>query len=789
MKAVFTLCWGNLSKRKVQNGLIALLIAFSALLVNTALTVLIHNQSVFEQRHQDANGAHELLNMVQGLHDEQKIAQWWTEQEGVAVSSLLPYKPWTGLVFNNQEFPNLVLYMMETPRMPLLVDNLLPTKTQEILTKPEPGTVWIPTSLAYKYEMEVGDKLTFTAGPEPLTYMISAIVIDLSHGGPFTINARIWMNDTDYAQVSSVIQADEQYKLALRYDDPETSERYWQQLEQELGTPFLEEYVSYDQIYAFHFIMNKVIGFVMSFLGVVMIVVALLTIGFTITDTILANYRTIGILKSLGLTSTNIVFVYMLQYGLLSLLALVPAWLGSYFLSGVIVQSSLSFLQSESSSHTLLSPGIMLLTGASLVLIVLLCAALYAGRARKIEPLQAIRYGMSESSHSRSSSTRMGSDILERWPVTTLIGWKQLRGNKKGSLLIFLLTSISVAVLVFSSVLVSSVYRISETSPQWGYDNADVVLMVINPNELDRKRIDETLGRDPRVASLTWSGSSVGVISEPNQTAQPLSLPLTVIDGSLDEMGLANLTGRNPQLPDEIAIGINVARQLNKSIGDTLTIYLEGNPYQMLITGTFQAISNKSNTARLTIDRITNFLPDAGYIQLHQPDEAKAVVDEWKQRLGADVQILEQKVLYDSVSNEAAVILLIPMTLLALLFIGITCLIIYSTCRLHTRKEMKTYGIYSLVGLTANRIRRALTFAIAGIAVIGAGCGVLLGVHALPAILRGLLSVYGIVQLPLIVPWGLVGGLALFALIIAAYGSWLSSRLLSKSSLRMLVVE
>jgi len=789
LRAIFTLCWGNLSKRKVQNALIALLIAFSVLLINTALTVLIHNQSIFEERHQEASGAHEMLNLVQGLHDEQRVADWWAEQQGVSVSPLLPYRSWNGLSFKGQGIPNLVLYMMDTPSVPLNVNQLLPTKAQEKLTHPDQGTIWVPTSLAYKYKMEVGDELVFTAGSQPLTYTISAIVIDLSHGGPFTTNARIWMNEADYAQVATFISSKEQYMLAMRYDDPQQSSLYWQQFEQALGSPFLEEYVSYDQMYAFYFIMNKVIGFVMSFLGLVMIVVALLTIGFTITDTILANYRTIGILKSIGLSSEKIILVYMMQYGLLSLLALVPAWLGSHYLSRAIVQNSLSFLQSESSPDSFLSPGIMLATGAGLILIVLICVALYAGRARRIEPIQAIRYGMSESSHSQSSGKRLATDVLDRWPISALIGWKQLWGNKKGAMLIFLLTTISVAVLVFSSVLVSSVYRISETSPQWGYDDADVVLMVINPDELDRQSIDETLSKDPRIASITWSGSSIGVVSEAKSESQPFSVPLTVVAGSLDEMGLSNLAGRNPELPDEIAIGVNIARKLNKSVGDTLTIYLEGKPYQMLITGTFQSISNMSNTARLTTDRVTNFLPDAGYIQLHHLEDAKQLIIELNEALGSAVQVLESKVLYDSVFNEAGMILLIPMSMLALLFIGITCLIIYSTCRLHVRKEMKTYGIYSLIGLTARQIRCSLTGSITGLAALGACSGIVLGVHALPAILRGLLSAYGIVQLPLIVPWPLVIGLAIFALATAACGSWLSSRLLSQSSLRMLVTE
>ncbi|MGV2806537.1 FtsX-like permease family protein, partial [Clostridium perfringens] len=137
--------------------------------------------------------------------------------------------------------------------------------------------------------------------------------------------------------------------------------------------------------------------------------------------------------------------------------------------------------------------------------------------------------------------------------------------------------------------------------------------------------------------------------------------------------------------------------------------------------------------------------------------------------------------------KEAAAVLLIPMSMLALLFMAVTCLIVYTTCRLHIRKETKTYGIYASLGLTATDIRRALTSGIAGLAALGALVGIACGVYALPAVLRGLLSTYGIVKLPLIMEWPLGIGLALIALAIAVSGCWLASRILRRTSLRVLV--
>ncbi|GIO95638.1 hypothetical protein J14TS5_07240 [Paenibacillus lautus] len=792
MRAILTLCWGNLRKRKMQNTLIALLIALSALLVSTAFTVLMNTENVFNDRHTAAQGAHEVINMTRGLHDKQMVADWWSSQDGVTASSLVPYKPWTGLVYNGEELPNLYLYMINTPPMPHGVNNPLPGTGPEHLTVPEAGEIWIPTSLAYKYNMHIGDELTFTSGTAPVHFTIGAIVIDLSHGGPFSTTARIWMNDADYRSTMGSLSTPEQYMLSLRYAYPEQSGEYWQRFEQALGSPFLEERVSFAELSAFYFIMNKVIGFVMSFLGLIMILVALLTIGFTITDTILANYRTIGILKSIGMTSERIIGTYLLQYGLMAIVALVPALIASRLLSDVIIQNSLSFLKSDTAPVPVQAADVAIWTGCGLLLIILLCVLVYAAKTRHIEPIQAIRYGMSESSHSRTHRHGARIRLLDRWSVPTVIGWKHVSGNKKSAALIFLLMSITVAVLVFGAVLVTSVYRIGETSAQWGYDDADIAIMVIHAEGMDRAEMQAYIQNDPRVLSLNWSGAATGVIADvegDSDHQQTFSLPLTVVEGSMDEMGFASLAGRNPALPNEVSIGINIARKLDKDIGDILTIYIEGKPQQLLITGTFQSISNLSNVARVTSDLVEQLHPDAGFIQLKSKTDSDALVQQLNERYGPSIQALKQEVLLDSVFKEAAAVLLIPMSMLALLFMAVTCLIVYTTCRLHIRKETKTYGIYASLGLTATDIRRALTSGIAGLAALGALVGIACGVYALPAVLRGLLSTYGIVKLPLIMEWPLAIGLALIGLAIAVSGCWLASRILRRTSLRVLVMD
>ncbi|CQR54780.1 ABC transporter permease [Paenibacillus riograndensis] len=800
MAAIWSICLGNLRRRKVQNSLIALLLLLSTLLINTAITVISNSENLYEDLHRETKGSHELLILTTGLHDPQMVEKWWSAQKGVTASVLLPYKPLAGVIHEGEDIPNLYLYMMNTPDRPFGTDELVFAQGQET-GHPEPGTIWIPTSLAYKYDVSVGDELQFKAGKQPLRLKVSAVVIDLALGGPFSTTARIWMNNTDYQHDLNSVQDTDSYLMGIRFDDYSQRAGYWERFESFLGTPFMEERTTFEEISAFYFIMNKIIGFVMSFLGVVMMLVALYTIGFTISDAILSNYKTIGIYKSLGLSSREIISTYIAQYSFLSLISLIPGLILSRFLSGVIIEQSLSFLKTDHSSTHIQGAGTEFIVGIGILLLILLVVWIYANKARSIQPMQAIRYGMSEAAYSRTTKRwheeRKRGKEFERWPVPWVIGIRNVTKNLKGSILMLVLTTVTSAVLVFGLVLLNSIYQMQETSPLWGYDSSDVVIMITNTSEFDREQVENDMGSDARVRNLNWIGYTIGVApadqtrrSDPaDSRAQSVNIPLTVVEGSMDEIGLASITGRNPHNRNEISIGINVSRELGKEVGDIVELYIEGEKHSFTVTGIYQSISNMSYQARVTSEVVHKLNRDAGYLNLNNITDSDEIVRELNDKYGTSIQAVKQQTLLDSVFKEAAAVLIIPMSILGLMFLLITCLIIYSTSRIHIRKEIKTYGIYKSIGLTSGTIRGALTWGIVLLSAFGAILGIFCGVYLLPGILRDLLSSYGIIKLPLLMHWTGISLLALLSVSVAGSGCWMASRIIRSNSPRILVTE
>ncbi len=807
MTAVLTLCLSNLRKKKVHNALIGLLILLSTLLCATSITVMVSSNNLFTDLHGQTNGSHEMLELRNNLHNPSEVYEWWNRQEDVRTSKLFPYRMLAGMKKEGEapsaELSSLTLYMMKTPERPFGVDELLFAQGQESAV-PAKGEIWLPTSIAYLYDLHAGDRIEFSTGDQKFTLRVSAIVVDIPFGAPFATDARVWMNPNDYEQELQGVQGQEPYMLGLRYDDYGSSLKHWERFEQDMGTPYLETKISFEQMSSFYLIMNKAIGFILIFLGIVMILVALFTIGFTISDDILSNYRTIGVIKALGLTPRKISLIYLSQYLMISVIAILPGLALSRVLSGLVIENTLSSLKGIAVPGNRAESLIPVWVGFFVLAAILLCVAAYANKARSIQPMQAIRFGMSETDHSKllKHFNAKEKSLLSfgKAPLSIVLGLRNVMKNKKASILMMILSTVMSAVLVLGFVLLYSIGNIKQTSAAWGYDSSDISLRVVNASSFSRSEFDTFVRSDERIKNIAWLGSVNGIISGKGEAdsdsagLQSMNVSVYVIDGSYDEVGYTAIKGRNPQHKNEISLGISAAKQLNKEVGDTVEVYIEGTKQSLIVSGIFQSIANQSISARITAETIQANHPDyddyiAAFINLHHAQDADAVVHAINAKYRDSASAATMETLLDATFKQAAASLILPMSIMGLLFTVVTIVIIYSISRINIRKESRTYGIYKSVGLSSNRIRWSLTLGTAVLSGIGSVLGMAIGVYVLPMILGSILSDYGIAELPLILQWGGILMLACMTMAAAGLGTWASSKIVARTSPRILVIE
>ncbi|NGZ75788.1 ABC transporter permease [Saccharibacillus alkalitolerans] len=797
MRAVIVLTLSMLRRRKLQNLLTALLLLLSAVLLGTALTVLLNAENLFEDAHRETNGSHQILTLDQGLHDPEFVYRWWEDRPGVRVSKPLPYKNLSGLAHEGKDLPNLYLYMMDTPSLPFGVDEPLFSSDVPSAKVPAPGTVWIPTSLAASAGIFEGDTLGFRTPGGSFELTVSAVVVDVPYGSPFTTSARIWMNDADYRQELSAVEGGARFMMGLRFDDYGRQAEDWSAFEQALGSPYLETRTDFAEISAFYLILNRVIGFVMMFLGAVMAAIALATIGFTVSDALLTRYRTIGVLRSMGLTTAGIVAPYVLQYGAIALPSVAAGLLLSRLPAAAILDNTLASLHAGDAPTSLHGSGWVMLSGLFLVLFVLACAALYAGSARRILPAQAIRYGMAEQNQAGSRGRKPeGRSGLGRFPVGLALAAGSVAGGRRAAFFTGLIALVASSVLVFGILLLSSVLATGRTAGQWGYDASDVSVTVVSEPLLKRSDFIEKMKNDPRIERYGWYTGASAVLKsdDPSSAGSSMNVYLGLLDGGYDGLGYEVLEGRNPRGAGEIALGLNAARYAGRTVGDLVDLYVRGEKKTFTVTGIYQSVANMSHSARLTAEALptasgANTADRTAFVSLRDAGDAKAVAEEWNAAYPNALSAASQASLIDAVFGEAVRSLLLPLGLMGVLFLAVTCLIVYSVCRIQVRKNSRTYGIYKSVGLSSLRIRRAVMLGATAVAAAGAASGALVGIYALPLLLNRILSGYGLERLPLVISLPGTAAAVLFSIAASAAGCWLSSRVVARTSPRILTID
>lgn len=795
MHAILTLCFAHIKKRKIQNVLLAILIMLSTLLLATSVTIIMNTNNIFEKTHHDSNGAHQILTMGKDIHNPNTVNNWWQKQQGVSASNLIPYRNLSGFTANGVETPNLYLFMMNTPKTPFAIDRLQFSEggNQDYPTE---GTIWIPTSMASTSNISLGDAIEFNTGEKAFILNVSGIVVDLPYGGPFTTNARIWMNDSDYHKQFDTMIGSEHYMMALRFDDYQQRANYWEEFEKFLNGPYFESKMEYADLYSFYLIINKIIGFIMIAFGVAMLFISLLIIGFSISDAILTNYKTIGVIKTLGLTSRKISATYVLQFGLLSMVSIIPGLIASTVLSRVIIESSLSYLKAGKHLTIIQDFRITMLLAVIILVIVILTAFIYSNKARHVEPVQAIKYGMSESANSKlnrrlNNSNRLSN--LVHLPIQLQISIKNITKNMKNSILIIVLTAITSAILVFSAVIHNSfISNIKQNTPALGYDSSHVVVTVFNEATFSKQQFEQFLRSDERIKNHAWFDQFTGVL--PNESNQPLNINVNTIEGSFDVAGYETISGRNPVKKNEIAIGLNVAKALHKNVGDIVEVYIEGKQHHLIVTGIYQSIANMSNSARITTDVIkvynaTYSASEISMINLVDETLSTQIVDDLNNNFKSSVKAVTQQTLLYDVYKVVVAVLIIPLSVIGILFIVVTFIIIFSVSRINVRKESGTYGIFKSIGMTSNTIRWSITSGILLLSSLGAMFGIFIGVKVIPVALQSIVLEYGLLELPLVINWPITIGLSFLSVVAACLGCWISTKIIAKTSPRILLVD
>lgn len=645
------------------------------------------------------------------------------------------------------------------------------------------GEIYLPVSLANKYNCDIDDEVIIQTESFHMSFHIKGFVEEPTMGNPVIggyKNVFISQRDFDtlyeeYEKATEELITCDIVQVYVKdgYDltDHELSSllndtNYF--VDKANTTVSRAEFASYSSI-----MLNVFISVLLVF-GIILFIIVLIVVGHNITSSIEMDYKNLGILKALGYCGSQLQLIYILQYLMTAIVGSVVGFIvgsiGVRLFNTIFVGITGLLIGDE-----LALPAISACIVAIWIFMVLF-TLLNTVRISKIRPLNAI-VGMREVKK-KLVTVKMG---LGQKGLDFKMAVRQITSNFKQyisslfiiALLIFFIMCVEMILTCFEKGNILEEFYGFTFDIEVNYkDNLDL------KDEVDKEianQSDISWNSEFYTGTFTVEGSAV------------------LGNAVRDSERFTNIyKGVAPTKENEIAVTEVFAEAFDIKIGDSVQVGLDETTKTFTITGFYQSVGKAGMQFTMLVSGLKTLNPDEKLTvydyALKDNKKVEEIVDGLKDKYGEKLEIT-------TISDVLGVIDIISSLsmLIVILVYGISIVFIISVISMVCRKlftmEQHDYGIYKAIGFTSGRLRTQFSLRFVCIGILGVVIGLILSLCLNKVILGFMLKSMGItnfnanytaasILLPVII--------MCFTLFICSY---FASRRINKVNTRMLIVE
>ncbi|MGS2617833.1 FtsX-like permease family protein [Micromonospora sp. LZ34] len=481
---------------------------------------------------------------------------------------------------------------------------------------------------------------------------------------------------------------------------------------------------------------GPIVPFVVAF-AVLGLVMSALIVANVVSGAVVAGYRTIGVIKSLGFTPPQVIAVYagqVLGPGLLGCLVGVPV--GNALAMPLLGDAQEAY---GAEASAILPPWVDVIVVLVLLAVVGVAAVAAAWRAGRLPAVQAISVGRAPRAGRGFRVRRwLAATRLPR-PVSFGLGTPFARPARSAATLLAVL--VGAATVVFAVGLSASLNQVTA-----GFARTDAVPVEVRlggpgPGGMERSAPREAA--DPAAVRpiIEAQPGTARVVaawrSQVQMSGVDEDVEVTGYDADATWMGYQLISGRWYASADEVVAGSHLLRTTGHAVGDTLTLTSEEGQRQVLVVGEILDSDNGGYTlvggAAVRTGLSTDAAPDAYEIGLTSGTDPASYADSLSVALAGvsdGVQLRDER-------NEVIDIMLALVGTLTLLLSIVAALGVFNTAVLNTRERTHEIGVLKSIGMTPRQVRTMVIASVGGIGLLAGALAVPVGL----ALHRGVLPV------------------------------------------------
>jgi len=455
-----------------------------------------------------------------------------------------------------------------------------------------PGEIAVPVYYSQQHGLEIGDKVRVNLGAEEVVFDIVAFNRDSQMNPAIIHSKRFLVHEQDYAHLREYITDTEYLIEFLLVDKSQISE--FAAAYRATDLPKTGEAVDQNLFKALNAISDGLVAGVVILMSLLLIIIAILCLRFTLLATIEEDTKEIGVMKAIGIAQTDIKRIYLAKYAVMGVAASILGYLASQLVNQALSANALLYLGSAPKS--VVQTVLPLIAAFSIFLIVTISCMVILRRFSRISAVEALRSGsVGESMKHMPLLTLRRGRILN---INAFLGVRDILQR-------FKLYGLLVFVFFFCAVIIIIPIHFLTTiqSPSFisymGIGRSDMRID-LRPSEDVVARFDNTvnyLSDDPDVVLLSLLVTSQFKVVQDDGILETLNIEC----GDFTLFPLDYVKGAAPTQQNEIALSILNAQEMEKQVGDTLLLLLDGQEQEMVVSGIYQDITHGGRTAKATL--------------------------------------------------------------------------------------------------------------------------------------------------------------------------------------------
>ncbi len=768
--------------KRHRGGLLGIfiLIFLVSLSLGTVLTVW-QNAQRYVTGELERAGFGQVTAWVSGMEDPQELIDQIAALDEVTAVESQP------VIFTNYEFDGqesdsegqLIVYTPGVYRF--FTDDLSGYRPEP--ARIEQGTVYVSPSMVSMFGVGLGDPIDFPIARAggTATYRVAGFYEDPIMGSSMIGMKGFLISQADYNEQAAVIAASgidalgrTGAMLHITGDGALTASELNSAINQGTDLPRYTEFVhSFEAIRGFMLILHNAFSGLLIAFVLVLTIAVFVALGHSIGSTIEADYVNMGILKTVGLTSSDLRRVQLMQYGAAILPAMVLGLALTPLVSGIVCDATLT-------TTGLIIPTdlpILSCTGAFLLVALILTGfiTLKAAKIGHITPMSAIR------GEAAGPAVKIGKvPPIRGGSLTVSLALRQLLTSKAKYASAFL---VAVLLVFFASMI--------GRMDAWLGPDGKGMMDAFNPTDHDlgvqcfgdltKDEAEKTILKYAEITEyyvLAMQSVAVnGVDFTANVTDQPQRFHI--------------MEGRACTGDDEIVVTEFIAADFGVGIGDTVTVSCGANSDIYTITGIYSCANDMGDTVGLSREGYLKIGWDDPQIWCHHyffsdPGVKTAITQELEDAYGGDVHV------HENTWPGLMGILAAMRALVAFMYVMVAAFILVVTVMTGSKiltAERRDTGIYKAIGFSDSRLRASFALRFGMVALLGSIAGILLAHLLTDPLVSSVMKLAGISSFashPTVGSVLLPAGVVTLLFVIFA---WAAARKIKTTDLTVLIAE